>query len=115
MLDTTIRKAPGNCGLTALEQRRVRMAEASLPAGWRIVPDENDVHEVYARVVPPWNTDLSAFLIDREGHGIILTDNISVETHPVISVVWNIQDAIDHIAAVLFGHGGRTGPAKAAA
>jgi hypothetical protein len=115
MLDTNAREVHSDRGLTAPEQRRLKIAEPSLPTGWCIALDENELHEVYARVLPPWNTELSAFLIDREAREIILTDNISADTRPVISVLGNVQDAIDRVAAVIFGHGGTGAPTKAMA
>ena len=99
MLDTNI--SSGCLGLTADEQMNVKAVTRLLPRGWHIALETTDSHETYARVIPPWNTNFSAFLIDREAHGVILTDNISDDAHPVISVVFDIHDAIDYVAAVV--------------
>lgn len=45
--------------------------------------------------------NVSAFLIDRERHGVVLTDNISKDTSPMIIPVCDICDAIDSIAAIV--------------
>jgi hypothetical protein len=93
----------GDLGLTVDEQTSVKAARAKLPHGWHIVLESTDDHDIYARVVPPWNANVSAFLIDRERHGVVLTDNISKDIGPMISLVCNIHDAIEHIAAVVSG------------
>lgn len=90
-------------GLTVDEQISVEAATAELPGGWHIALESTDGHDIYARVVPPWNADISAFLIDRERHGMVLTDNISKDTGPMISLVCGVRDAIDYIAAVVSG------------
>jgi len=90
-------------GLTPEEQRSIKAAAARLPCGWRIALETTENQETYARVVPPWNPNKSAFLIDREYHGVILTDNITDELQPAQRVVCNVGDAVDRIAAVVSG------------
>ncbi len=106
MLDTNIREVSRGLGLTALERTSVRAAEASLPYGWRVTfeaIDSDDTDDVYARVIPPWNANVSAFLIDREGHWIIVTDNVSTDTHPVLKAVCEVRDAIEYVTSVVSG------------
>ena len=101
MFDANINEDSCALGLTATERTSVKRAEASLPSGWHVTLETIDNQEIYARVIPPWNANLSAFLIDREGHGVILTDNISDDTHPVISVLCDVHDAIDRVVSVV--------------
>jgi hypothetical protein len=91
-------------GLTVEEQGYVRAATRSLPLGWSVAFETTDSNETYARVVALWNATLSAFLIDREAHGVILTDNVSEDTRPVISVLCDVHDAIDRMVAVVSGN-----------
>ena len=93
----------GDLGLTTDEQVSLKAAATKLPHGWHIALESTDDHDIYARVVPSWNANVSAFLIDRERHGVVLTDNISKDTGPVISLVCDMRDAIDYIAAVVSG------------
>ena len=96
-------RRPFTLGLSAEEQTYIKAAAKDrLPCGWRFALETTEDAETYARVVPPWNPDLSAFLIDREYHGVILTDNIT-KGAPKASVVGNVCDAVDQIAAVLTG------------
>jgi hypothetical protein len=103
MPDTVIADFVCGLGLTVEEQQCVRVITGSLPFGWSVDFETTDSDETYARIVPPWNATLSAFLIDREAHGVVLTDNISENTRPVISVLCDIQDAIDRVVAIASG------------
>jgi hypothetical protein len=87
-------------GLTTEEQEYIMAAaNVRLPCGWQIVFETTDDAEAYARIVAPWNPDASAFLIDREHNGVVLTDNIT-ET---IRVMDDVDTALEHIATVVSG------------
>jgi len=103
MSDTIVTDLLCGLGLTVEEQRYVRAAISSLPLGWSVVLDTTDSNGTYARIVPPWNSAVSAFLIDREARGVVLTDNVSADTRPLISVPCDIHDAIDRVLAVMSG------------
>jgi hypothetical protein len=103
MCDAVVTDLLCGLGLTVEEQGYVRAATRSLPLGWSVAFETTDSDETYARIVPSWNPTVSAFLIDREAHGLILTDNLSEDTRPVISVLDDIHDALDRVLAVVSG------------
>ena len=105
MFDTNITSC--GLGLTVDEQTKIKAAMKLLPCGWDVALETTDSHDVYARVIPPWNANVSAFLIDRERHGVILTDNISKDARPMISIVCDIRDATDYVVAVVSGGASR--------
>jgi hypothetical protein len=90
-------------GLTTEEQWNVTAAAARLPCGWQIALETIDDAQTYARIVPPWNPDTSAFLIDREHYGVVLTDNITKNDRVTIRVMDDVDTAIEHIATVVSG------------
>jgi hypothetical protein len=100
MCDTAVTDHLCGFGLTVEEQGHIRATTTSLPLGWSVAFETTDSNETYARIVPPWDPNLSVFLIDREAHGMILTDNVSEDTRPVISVLCDIHDAIDRVLAI---------------
>ena len=70
MLDTTVDPSHPRSGLAQAEQNDLAAATRWLPPGWTISFETTEIEEVYARIVPPWNPRVSAFLIDREAHGV---------------------------------------------
>jgi hypothetical protein len=97
MVDET--NAP-SLGLSIEERALIKRAAAKFPTGWCVSLETTDSEETYARVVPPWDKNASAFLIDREGHGLVLTDNLSDPTGPVMQGACDVRDVMDCLAGV---------------
>ncbi len=64
--------------LTAADIRDIRAALPHLQGHWTALTEAGDEGDVYVRLMPPWGDDRrSAFLLEREDHVVILTDNLS--------------------------------------
>lgn len=101
--DSTVVDFRCGFGLTVEERTYLGAVTRLLPLGWSVSFETTDSDETYARVAPPWDSSLSAFLIDRETHGLIVTDNLSEGVRPVIHVMYDVHDAFDHVVAVVSG------------
>jgi hypothetical protein len=91
-------------GLSTEERVCIKAATVKFPAGWHITLENTESCETYARVVPPWDVNASAFLLDRERHGLVLTDNLSDQARPVISPTCDVRDAMDQAANIAWAY-----------
>jgi len=68
---------------------------------WPISYDRGEQGELYAIIHFPRNDQVSAFLLDREGGKLVLTDNVSDPVRVVVTAYPDVDAATAHVGRVL--------------
>lgn len=81
-----------------------RLVRRRLWGRWLLIFERTEAQEVYARIVAPWNTpDHSAFLIERQGSMLLLTDRVANPVGDSVSRHHLIPQVFDGILDVVTG------------
>lgn len=93
--------AAQDLGLTLNDIDAILAVRSIIP--WPISYGRGDEGELYAIIHPPRNDRISAFLLDREGGELVLTDNLSDPLRVVVTAYPDVGAAAAHVSRVLSG------------
>lgn len=88
-------------GLTLGDVHAISAAQSMIP--WPITYDRGDEGELFAIIYFPKNSRVSAFLLDREGEEVVLTDNLSDPHRVLVTSYRDVEAAAAHVGRVLSG------------
>jgi hypothetical protein len=91
-------------GLSPDECHTIAEAGRRLPGEWSVVFEAVEDGAVFARLLPPGSDgQSSAFLIERHGDRVILTDRLSDELADAFTRHPDVADALEAAEDVIFG------------
>src|SRR5689334_22368371 len=93
---------PAPQGLTLNDCVIIAGRGTQLPGGWSVRFDRFDDNELFARLLAPGSDDdNSAFLIERQPSGVILTDRLSNHVKDHCSIHASAEEAVLAVCLVL--------------
>lgn len=88
-------------GLTRNDVDAISAAQSMIP--WPVSYDQGDEGELYAIIHTPRDDWTFAFLLDREGANLVLTDNLTDPLGVVVTTFPDVKAAAAHVSRMLSG------------